>query len=763
MAWTALQPSDTDAPFQALLEAAPDAIVIVDATGRIVLVNQQAEQLFGYERAALIGEPVEVLLPERLRSGHTRYRGSYSTAPHTRPMGSGIELVARRQDGSEFPVEISLSPLQTADGLLITSAIRDVSERKRAEAELRRQTAFVQLLQDVAITANTATSVTAAVQHVLALVCTCLAWPLGHAYVLAHATPGECAPVTLWHPPDPERFAHFRAAIERTCFVPGTGLAGQVLATGKPAWMADASTDPRCICAREAQEIGIKAGLALPVLVGAEVVAMLEFFTTEVVVEPDAAWREVLVHVGTQLGRVVERAQAAAELEQQVQRRTAHLDVLLQFSNELLTARSLDATLQRAISHALTLLPEAQCGAIYLHDPHDGQLALACSAGFGAPPTLRVPLDTGIIGLALSSGHMQVSGADAARTPGIAEVVDNGRQPLAPAFGLQEPCDSMIALPLNARDQTVGVLLLCNPGKRGPSRLQDGRRDHRSPSIAADARATLEGLANLTAAAVLEERSVRAAAALSGQLARLEEQQRTLAERLDATESGMLQAARLAAVGQLAASIAHEINNPLYAARNCLALLEQDAPPSMRESPFLGIAREQLTRIAGIIERMREFYRPDRGTLAPCDIHHLLEETLALVGLNLQHQPIRLIFTPAPDLPRVVGNGDQLRQVFLNLILNAIEAMPDGGTLTVRTSAGPTVALIEVQDSGIGIPADIRLRLFEPFFTNKPNGTGLGLSISAHIVTQHGGQIEVDSIVGQGSTFRVVLPFQPAQ
>src|SRR5262245_6999034 len=164
MTWPELQSIDTEAPFQALLESAPDAMVIVDEYGQIVLVNHQAEQLFGYDRAALIGQTVEVLLPERLRHGHVRYRGSYFTAPHTRLMGSGLERVARRQDGSEVPVEISLSPLRTESGLLITSAIRDISDRKRAEAELRRQTSFVELLQVVAVTANEAISVEAAVQ-----------------------------------------------------------------------------------------------------------------------------------------------------------------------------------------------------------------------------------------------------------------------------------------------------------------------------------------------------------------------------------------------------------------------------------------------------------------------------------------------------------------------------------------------------------------------------------------------------------------------
>src|SRR5262245_3449131 len=290
MTWPELQHIDTEAPFQALLESAPDAMVIVDECGQIVLVNHQTEQLFGYDRAALIGQTVEVLLPARLRHGHMRQRGNYFRAPHTRLMGSGLELVARRQDGSEFPVEISLSPLHTESGLLITSAIRDISERKRAEAELRRQTAFVQLLQVVAVTANEAMSVETAIRRVLEQVCTHLGWPIGHAYLLTGHSTGELVPTALWYLEDPERFAPFRHATELTRFVPGAGLVGQVLASGKPAWMADVSLDARFL---RAQQVGLRAGFALPVLVGHEVVAVLEFFTTEAV-ERDAQLLEVM-------------------------------------------------------------------------------------------------------------------------------------------------------------------------------------------------------------------------------------------------------------------------------------------------------------------------------------------------------------------------------------------------------------------------------------------------------------------------------------
>jgi PAS domain S-box-containing protein len=240
-----------------------------------------------------------------------------------------------------------------------------------------------------------------------------------------------------------------------------------------------------------------------------------------------------------------------------------------------------------------------------------------------------------------------------------------------------------------------------------------------------------------------------------------EELERQMAARVTAAEAGMLQAARLAAVGQLAASIAHEINNPLYAARNSLYLLEDELTPDHPGAPFLAIARDELGRIAGIIERMRDFYRPPRGEQSLCDLNRLAEETLAVASLNTRHNAIQLRFDPTLDLPPVLANGDQLRQVLLNLLLNALDATPEAGTVTVRTKANPGMALLEISDTGVGIPPELREHLFEPFFTTKPTGTGLGLSISAHIVTQHHGQIDVESTPGKGSTFRVALPYRP--
>jgi len=226
------------------------------------------------------------------------------------------------------------------------------------------------------------------------------------------------------------------------------------------------------------------------------------------------------------------------------------------------------------------------------------------------------------------------------------------------------------------------------------------------------------------------------------------------------TQAHLIQTEKMAALGRLSASLAHEINNPLQALRSGLSLLRGRPLSEEKRQRYLEIAHREVERLITTVEQILNFSRPSAEQRERADINALLKETLALAGKQLQHARVTVRRQLAPELPLVEMVAGQIKQVFLNIILNALDAMPDGGELTVATGwdRDRRAVWIAFTDNGVGIPAEDIPHIFEPFFTRKPGGTGLGLTISYGIIERHGGRIEVESQIGRGSTFTVFLP-----
>lgn len=253
--------------------------------------------------------------------------------------------------------------------------------------------------------------------------------------------------------------------------------------------------------------------------------------------------------------------------------------------------------------------------------------------------------------------------------------------------------------------------------------------------------------------------------------ARLYQLEREQSGRLRESQARLVEAEKMAALGRLVASIAHEINNPLQAVMGALELSGEEMAGPLRPERlkrYLGVAEHETERIAAIVRRVSDFYRPVRKGWQPTDVQAVLDNVLQLAGPQLRSSNIAVVCEWAEGLPVIQANPDRLKQVFLNLVLNAVDAMAErGGTLRVRTAPEQMpghddqprrAVLVEFGDTGAGIAPEALEHLFEPFSTTKPNGTGLGLAISYEIIHDHDGQITATSHVGVGTTFAVVLP-----
>lgn len=240
--------------------------------------------------------------------------------------------------------------------------------------------------------------------------------------------------------------------------------------------------------------------------------------------------------------------------------------------------------------------------------------------------------------------------------------------------------------------------------------------------------------------------------------AHLYDELRRYIKKLEDSQTALVQAEKLATAGRLTASIAHEVNNPLQSVRNCLHLATRgDISDEMREK-YIDLTKQELDRLMSTVQRMLDFYRPS-AEFREVQVLDLLEHVLDLMGQQLRERGVRVTTAWPASLPAVMAISNQVEQVFINLILNAFDAMPEGGDLSISIAQKKKQIEILFTDSGPGVPEEMRETIFEPFISSK-GGSGLGLPVSYDIMTAHGGRLDLLRNQGAGASFRVSLPIK---
>jgi two-component system, NtrC family, sensor kinase len=300
----------------------------------------------------------------------------------------------------------------------------------------------------------------------------------------------------------------------------------------------------------------------------------------------------------------------------------------------------------------------------------------------------------------------------------------------------------------------------------GAERIAAGNFDHPIPVRGEDEFGSLAHSTNTMMAALKVSRHE-----LEDWVVKLEEKVKARTEELRVAEAEVARGEKLAAIGQLAAGIAHELNNPLTGVLTFTSLMRQKMPAGSQDAEDLDLVIRETRRCASIIRRLLDFAREKPPQKTEVDLNELAEETVRFVERSAALQQVEIVLGLDREIPRVHADADLLKQVLMNILVNAQQAITGPGRITVRTRLHPVrrlplqaqpqpVVEIAVSDTGCGIARANLQRIFDPFYTSKEvgKGTGLGLSVSYGIVKAHGGQIEVESTVGAGSTFHVFLP-----
>lgn len=497
------------------------------------------------------------------------------------------------------------------------------------------------------------------------------------------------------------------------CRLPvGVGITGWVARTGQPARVGDVTRDPRYIRLRAE----VRSELAVPLLLNNEVRGVLNVDADR----PDAFTPEdqtLLQELALQAARVIQNTW----LYEQLRLKARLFESLASVGQAINSTLNLADALQ-VITREASQLMDARMASLLLLDESKEWLELRASHGAG-PDYIARPR--------LSVAESLVGNVVRRRRPVQDENVQTSGRYQNVRLARQEGLVALLSVPLLFGGQVLGVL---NVYKGDPH--------------------------------VFSNEEVRILAALA-ELSGIAIEKARLYERIVDVEELLRQNERLSALGLLAAEVAHEIRNPLTVMKMLYHSLDLKFPPGDPRTQDTKIMGEKMDHLNRVVEQVLDFARSTEPQLVPVNVNQLLDDLSLLTRHKLRQQRVEIVRDLAPHLPAVQADATQLEQAFLNLTLNAVEAMPKGGRLTVttrvirqpRTRKEPTHVVIEFTDTGAGMTEEQQKKAFSSLLaTTKAKGTGLGLAIVARVIETHRGEVKVQSKPGEGTSFTITLP-----
>jgi PAS domain S-box-containing protein len=693
---------ESEARYRAVVEDQTELICRFQLDGTLTFVNEAYCRYVGQRREELIGHSFFPFIPLEDQAEVRRNIASLSlerpvvTYEDRALLPSGEIRWQQWTNRAIFDEEGHLVEFQTVG--------RDITEHKQAEEAARRHAETLAALHETALDLANQRALPDLLQAIVVRATELLKGKSGTIYLYRPASD------------DLEYVSTYKCGYELigTVLQRGEGLAGKVLETGRPLAVDNYRRwEGR---SRQFDDYGFAACVAVPIRWGDCLLGVLD-------VDDDAPRTFSAADIGL-LERFTPLAAAALENARllDIERRRRQIaETLRQASTVLGSTLELDKVLELILQQLRQVIPYDSASIQRLQG--ESVEIVACQ-GFADPQKvlqLAFPLDPQFPNYEVVLARALVS------IPDVASAYPHFRSEASTYESGH--IRSWLGVPLVAKDQVIGLIALD--------------------------RAVVQPFTPEESALAL---TFAYQAAMAIENARLYSDLQQQMERLRSTQAQLVQSAKLAAVGELAAGVAHELNNPLTGVLGFGELLLETTPGDDPDRRDLETIVAEARRARDIVRSLLDFARQVKPHKRPADLAQVLHQTLGLIRQHVEESGVEAVEEYARDLDLVPADEGQIKQVFLNLISNAAQAMPAGGTLHLRVARQGEEVAVAIKDTGTGMPAEVREHLFEPFFTTKPGGTGLGLSVSLGIVQQHGGRITVESEVGQGSTFTVWLP-----